>query len=195
MNRNNTILLVMLALLPAASVSAKDDTAGGNETACDARHNKASGTAAMPLYRDPAAHVDKRVDDLLRRDRMYDERIDFFVASDLRRAVDTCRIIAEPHGKDVITTPLLRERDWGSFTGKYIPSLKDAVWPDDVETLEQIKARAGQFMEWLRAEFPDKVVLAVGHGIINKAIQSVYLDKPMNEVQKMTNAEVRTLTL
>jgi hypothetical protein len=38
-------------------------------------------------------------------------------------------------------------------------------------------------------------VLAVGHGIINKAIQSVYFNKPMNEVQKMTNAEVRELTL
>lgn len=66
---------------------------------------------------------------------MAGEHIDAFVSSDLRRAVDTCRIIAEPHGGEVVTTPLLRERDWGGFTGRYIPDLKDEPWPDDIETV------------------------------------------------------------
>lgn len=39
------------------------------------------------------------------RDRMKDVHIDTFVASDLHRAIQTCEIIAEPHGKPVITTP------------------------------------------------------------------------------------------
>ena len=43
--------------------------------------------------------------------------------------------------------------------------------------------------------YPGQTVLAVGHGIVNKAIQSIYFKKPMNEVQKMTNAEVRVLIL
>lgn len=131
-------------------------------------------------------------------EQLRDRQIDAFVASDLRRAIQTCEIIAEPHGvgrEDIVTTPLLRERDWGSFTGKFIPDLRDAVWPDDVETLDHMKQRAGEFMDWVRAEFPGKVVLAVGHGIINKAIQSVYYGKPMNEIQKMHNAEVRELVL
>jgi probable phosphoglycerate mutase len=38
-------------------------------------------------------------------------------------------------------------------------------------------------------------VLAVGHGIINKAIQSVYYQKSMSDIQRMSNAEVRTLEL
>lgn len=129
------------------------------------------------------------------RDKMAHESIDAFVASDLRRAVETCEIIAEPHGKSVVTTPLLRERDWGSFTGKFIPDLKGLTWPDDVETLDHLKQRASEFMDWLKTHYPDQTVLAVGHGIINKAIQSVYYDKPMNEVMKMTNAEVRLLKL
>lgn len=129
------------------------------------------------------------------RDKMAHESIDAFVASDLRRAVETCEIIAEPHGKSVVTTPLLRERDWGSFTGKFIPDLKVLTWPDDVETLDHLKQRASEFMDWLKTHYPDQTVLAVGHGIINKAIQSVYYDKPMNEVMKMTNAEVRLLKL
>ena len=58
--------------------------------------------------------------------------IDVFIASDLKRSIDTCRIIAQRHGKEVVTTPLLRERDWGGFTGRFIPSLKDEVWPDDI---------------------------------------------------------------
>ena len=64
-----------------------------------------------------------------------------------------------------------------------------------METLEAIKARADCFIAWLRAEYADRRVLAVGHGIINKAIQSVYYDKPMGEVPKMGNAEVRILNL
>lgn len=126
------------------------------------------------------------------------EKIDAFVASDLNRAIQTCEIIAAPHGvsrKDIATTPLLRERDWGSFTGKYIPDLENAEWPDDVETLEHMKSRARNFLTWIKTTYPDKVVLAVGHGIINKAIQSVYFNKPMNEIQKMHNAEVRRLML
>lgn len=91
--------------------------------------------------------------------------------------------------------PLLRERDWGSFTGRYIPDLKDEVWPDDIETLEQMKARARRFLDYVREHYQGKTVLAVGHGIINKAIQSVYTGKPMNEIQKMANCEVRVLEL
>ena len=90
---------------------------------------------------------------------------------------------------------LLRERDWGSFTGRYIPDLQNEVWPDDIETLDAMKARARRFLDFVRDNYPGKTVLAVGHGIINKAIQSVYLGKPMNEIQKMTNCEVRVLEL
>ena len=47
----------------------------------------------------------------------------------------------------------------------------------------------------VRTRYEGKTVLAVGHGIVNKAVQSVYFDKPMNEVEKMGNAEVRVLML
>ena len=127
--------------------------------------------------------------------QMRNTPIDAFVASDLWRAIETCEIIAGPHHQQVVTTPLLRERDWGSFTGRFIPDLKDAPWTDDIETLEQMKNRAQAFIDWLRATYPGKTVLAVGHGIINKAIQSVFFHKPMNQVAKMGNAEVRILEL
>lgn len=119
--------------------------------------------------------------------------IDVFMSSDLDRAVETCGILAAPHGTDVVTTPLLRERDWGDFTGAFIPDLKDKAWPSNVESLESLKERARSFLDLLRSRYPDKTILAVGHGIINKAIQSVFYDKPMHEIQKMGNAEMRLL--
>lgn len=127
--------------------------------------------------------------------RLADVDFGAIIASDLKRSVDTARIIAKPHQLEVIQTPLLRERDWGGFTGRFIPSLKGEVWPDDIETLENLLSRAGEFIAYVRQTFPGKKVLAVGHGIVNKAVQAVYYGKQMNEVERMTNAEVRILEL
>ena len=124
-----------------------------------------------------------------------DRQIDVVIASDLKRSIDTARIIAEPHSLGVITTPLLRERDWGDFTGRFIPDLKNEVWPENIETLENLLSRAGEFIAYVKETFPGKKVLAVGHGIMNKAIQAVYYGKTMSEVQRMMNAEVRVLEL
>lgn len=46
----------------------------------------------------------------------------------------------------------------------------------------------------MTATYEGKRVVAVGHGIINKAILAVYASCSMREVQRMMNAEVRVLT-
>ena len=128
--------------------------------------------------------------------QLADAHFDVVVASDLWRSVQTARIVAQPHALEVMTTPLLRERDWGSFTGRFIPDLKDIKpWPDDIESLEAMKARAGRFLDFIRTTYPNQTVLAVGHGIINKAIQAVFFHKEMHEIEKMKNAEVRVLDI
>lgn len=122
-----------------------------------------------------------------------DTPIDVFVSSDLKRAFDTCVILAAAHGvapDAIVQTKLLRERDWGSFTGRYIPDLKDAVWTDDIESLDALRARAAAFLQFVRENYDGKTVLAVGHGIMNKAIRSVHSGTPMNETPRMANAEV-----
>lgn len=129
------------------------------------------------------------------RDQMRQLAVDAVVASDLRRSIQTATIIAEPHGLPVVSTPLLRERDWGSFTGRYIPDLKDEVWPDDIETLDCLLQRAQRFLEYIVTNYKGQTIVAVGHGIVNKAIQAVFFRKPMNQVQRMANAEVRMLCL
>ena len=127
-------------------------------------------------------------------ERLAAEPIDAVVASDLHRAIQTAEIIAAPHNLVVRTTELLRERDWGSFTGRYIPDLRGETWPDDIESEEALLQRALTFLKYITTTYPDKRVVAVGHGIINKAILAVYAQCPMREVQRMMNAEVRILT-
>lgn len=138
-------------------------------------------------------HGIEQAQDLARR--LAGTHIDAFVSSDLRRAADTCAIIARPHNAGIVHTPLLRERDWGSFTGRYIPDLQNAQWTDDIETANAMLMRARRFLAFVRNNWPDMTVLAVGHGIMNKAIQSALLGKPMNQIERMDNAEVRCLTL
>lgn len=127
--------------------------------------------------------------------RLAKEKIDAIVSSDLRRAIQTAEIISTRHGLPVSVTPLLRERDWGSFTGRYIPDLKDEVWPEDIESLDCLLERAQRFLEYIMTNYEGQTVVAVGHGIVNKAIQAVFYHKPMNQVQRMSNAEVRVLCL
>lgn len=127
--------------------------------------------------------------------RLASEPLDAIVASDLHRAIQTAEVIAEPHGLPVVTTPLLRERDWGSFTGRFIPDLRNEVWPDDIESEEALLERARSFLINMTATYPGKRVVAVGHGIFNKAVLAVYAQCTMREVQRMMNAEVRILTM
>ena len=83
--------------------------------------------------------------------RLACEQLDAVVASDLRRAIQTAEIIATLHGMTVQTTPLLRERDWGGFTGRFIPELKGEVWPEDIESEEALLERARQFLIYITA--------------------------------------------
>ena len=127
-------------------------------------------------------------------ERLAAETVDAVVASDLRRAIQTAEVIAAPHGLKVETTPLLKERDWGGFTGRFIPDLRGETWPDDIESEEDLLSRARSFLIYMTATYPGKRVVAVGHGIINKAILAVYAHCGMRDVQRMMNAEVRRLT-
>lgn len=128
-------------------------------------------------------------------DRLASKPIDAIVSSDLQRAVQTAEIIAEPHGLPINQTTLLRERDWGGFTGRFIPDLKDEVWPEDIESLDCLLERAQRFLDYITINYVNQTVIAVGHGIINKAVLAVYAHCSMREVQRMMNAEVRELHL
>ena len=110
--------------------------------------------------------------------------------------MDTCAIIAEAHpGVPTATTPLIRERDWGSITGTAFSMLPHTQWPADVESMKNMKSRARMFVEMIRNEHPNQTVVAVAHGIINKVIEAFLTNRRIYDVVKMKNAEVRKFML
>ncbi len=139
-----------------------------------------------PLGKEQAKMIAQKVESL---------SIDAFISSDLKRCSDMCKIIAGKRASEIVLTPLLRERDWGAFTGRYIPELKDEPFPPDVESIEALKQRCSFFIDFLKINYPNKTVLAVGHGITNRAIQAVVYQKEMYEIPRMENAEIREIYL
>ena len=106
---------------------------------------------------------------------------DAIVSSDLKRAYDSAQVLANYWHLPINTTTLLRERDWGDFTSR--------------EKMEALLQRAKSFLDWVKATYPNETVIAVGHGIINKAIQAVHYGKQTRNIPKMSNAEYRILRL
>lgn len=120
--------------------------------------------------------------------------LDVVVSSDLQRVVDTVRIALGGRSIPWTTTPLLREIDWGSWTGLYLKAVDRNNPPADVETWEMLYRRAGKFLDYIRLNYAEKRVLAVAHGQINRAIQAWLENVPaenMNAIPLMRNGEVR----
>lgn len=127
-------------------------------------------------------------------DRLLDVALDAVVSSDLKRCVDTARIAVGDRNLPCKQTPLLREIDWGSWTGLYIKEVDLQHVPADVETEAMLYCRAGLFLDYMKQHYEGKRVLAVGHGLINRAVQAqiqgIALEH-LRSVPKMVNAELR----
>jgi broad specificity phosphatase PhoE len=65
---------------------------------------------------------------------LLDDRFDAIYASDLSRALETARIVAEPHGLQVTTDPRLREFDFGAWEG--------LTWDEIVSTRPHLRSNA-----------------------------------------------------
>lgn len=129
------------------------------------------------------------------RERLGPIHFDALICSDLKRCTDTAAILNSVRKLPVRTTALLRERDWGSLTGKYIPDIQDAPIPADAESVGAMLQRAQAFLHFVRLRFPGQHVLAVGHGLMNRAIQAVHYGKEIRETERMGNATCRILEL
>lgn len=129
---------------------------------------------------------------------LLDVPLDAVVSSDLQRCVDTVRIAVGDRNLPWEQTPLLREIDWGSWTGLPIKEVDLQHFPADVETEAMLYERAGRLVDYLKRYYDGKRVLAVGHGLINRAVQAriqgVTLQH-LRSVPKMNNAELRRFKL
>lgn len=98
------------------------------------------------------------------------EIVDVIVSSDLARSYDTAKIVGDRLGLEPVQTPLLREIDWGKYTGGILTELDWGNLPEGCESLSALLLRAEKFVNWLRREYTGKRILAVGHGAIDRAV-------------------------
>ena len=94
------------------------------------------------------------------RDTLRDISLDAVVSSDLKRCVDTARIAVEGRNLPWEKMVLLREIDWGSWTGLAIKEVDLRHFPADVETEAMLYERAGRFVDYLKERYDGKQVLA-----------------------------------
>lgn len=131
------------------------------------------------------------------RDKMAGFPFDALVSSDLQRAVDTAVILNEPHRLPLFQTALLRERDWGTLTGRKISSLriKPADFPRNVENPAALQIRARLFLHYLLEHFDGQTVLAMGHGYFNRCILAEVLKKVPHDIPRWQNMEIRPFSI
>ena len=72
------------------------------------------------------------------------EELDVIVCSDLARSYDTAMAVARQKGLQPVATPLLREMDWGIYTGKVADEMDFTTLPESVETIEALQ-KSGRF--------------------------------------------------
>ena len=122
-----------------------------------------------------------------------DVHIDCILSSDLKRVIDTVNYAMADR-----QTKLLREIDWGKWTGLKIDSVDKQNPPEDAETKEMLYERGKRIVEYIKEKYSGKNVLVVAHGLINRSIQAHILGVDINElynIPHMKNAEVRKFTL
>ena len=91
-------------------------------------------------------------------------------SSDLARALETAKIIAEPCGLEVTPVEALREKDFGTWEGltdveilTRFPDAHATGWGDG-ESTEELATRVLQAVDEIGAEHPDEAVIVVTHG-------------------------------
>lgn len=101
--------------------------------------------------------------------------IDAVYTSDLKRAVDTARPIAETHGLEVRIDPAFREIDQGDWTGLHVDEIKQR-WPEmwgparhftarpDGESPQQVRERALAGLTRVVSDVADGTAVVVSHG-------------------------------
>lgn len=119
-------------------------------------------------------------------------KIEAVYGSDLCRARYGAELLAEKTGVPLTLTPLLREIDFGKWTGltfeellripDFRKRLKDPekMRPPGGETLKRLSERALRVISEIRSRFSEGLVVIFAHGGLNRGLMARLLDIPLN---------------
>ena len=125
------------------------------------------------------------------------------VSSDLKRAMDSAQIISDKHNLPIVPMEILRERDWGKFTGISIADAMDKYRVDGkwqfpegtTETEEGIYERANKALVELKKQFADETIIVVTHGQFARNLIAAHFNCNYHEVATFMNVEIRILNI
>lgn len=126
-----------------------------------------------------------------------DEPLDAVYSSDLSRAHETARIVAETHGLDVTELRELRERHFGTWEGLSDDEIHER-FPEEIangtlgdgEPREGMNRRVLEALERIAAEHPGGTVLVVSHG---GPLRAVLRHCEIDGVERVENCHVLRL--
>jgi probable phosphoglycerate mutase len=124
------------------------------------------------------------------------------VSSDLKRAMDSALIISERLNLPIVSMEMLRERDWGEYTGITIAEAKakyfhDGRWdfPGRAESDEEILERARMALKVLYGQFADDTIIVVTHGQFARNLLAADRGCSYHDIPSYGNAEVRVVEI
>jgi len=161
------------------------------------RHGETTWNAQMKIQ----GHSDVSLSDRgrgqakLLAQRLANEKIHCFYSSDLVRASETAKIVAQPHEMDVLTTPALRELNFGIWEGLTVKEIEETYpgqirswWTNPLnvlipqgETLLEMAERCVNVVKSIIKEHNNETVLLVAHGGVIRSIICSALGINLNE--------------
>lgn len=128
--------------------------------------------------------------------RLAGENFEAVFSSDLNRAYETARIIAEPHGLEVQVTPGLKEMNFGVWEGLTFPDLEIKypelikIWmerPQDLlipegESFKMVRDRALSTIIKICGDYPLGNLMFVSHGGTIAAVLTGLLGLPVERM-------------
>jgi len=133
----------------------------------------------------------------LTAERLAAEPIDTVYTSDLSRALETARLIAERHGLVPIPRRDLRELDYGCWQGLKSEEIRErfpqafaigaegedslGFQPESGESRLQLYRRAVRAFEEILQEHPDQTVVIVTHGGVIRCVVNSILQRGSNQ--------------
>jgi broad specificity phosphatase PhoE len=130
-----------------------------------------------------------------------DEPIDAIYSSDLSRALETARFVAESRDIPILTDQRLREFDFGSWEGltwaEIVATNPEVAGPDPTaaslyapeggESFEQVGERVRSFLDDTRRQHPNESIVVVTHaGPLHAAFSILGLSESQTPEEKLT---------
>jgi broad specificity phosphatase PhoE len=122
-------------------------------------------------------------------EELADEQVDAVYASDLGRALETARAVAEPRGLPVVPIPGLREKDFGTWEGlldeeilERFPQAQHGPW-GDAETPDELEERVLATLREIADRHPGGRVLVVSHGGPLRAVLRHCSDEAVTRIE------------